>query len=263
MADFINTIDVLGDDTVIDSIIERNITEFKDDTVTTVGQRAFCNCTSLTTADLPNVTKVGQYAFFGCAALKSVNLPQATSFDGYIFKNCSSLETVIAPNLTVVGISMFEGCESFSGQLLDFSKISRVMTYGFCNCKSLDNPKFQNLTTIDNDAFRACTFSIIDLPSVTSIDGNRVFYMVDNLKAVILRRSDVMCALSAPLLVRSNTLIPGYIYAPRALLSDTDATMDYRRATNWSAHAAQFRALEDYTVDGTTTGELDETKIAA
>ena len=32
-------------------------------------------------------------------------------------------------------------------------------------------------------------------------------------------------------------------------------------ATNWSTYAAQFRALEDYTVDGTTTGELDETKI--
>ena len=53
----------------------------------------------------------------------------------------------------------------------------------------------------------------------------------------------------------------GYIYVPRALLSDDDETKDYRRATNWSTYAAQFRALEDYTVDGTTTGELDKTKI--
>ena len=53
----------------------------------------------------------------------------------------------------------------------------------------------------------------------------------------------------------------GYIYVPRALLSDTDETKDYRRATNWSTFATQFRALEDYTVDGTTTGELDPNKI--
>jgi hypothetical protein len=53
----------------------------------------------------------------------------------------------------------------------------------------------------------------------------------------------------------------GYFYVPRALLSDDDAKKDYRRATNWSNFATQFRALEDYTVDGTTTGELDPNKI--
>lgn len=35
----------------------------------------------------------------------------------------------------------------------------------------------------------------------------------------------------------------------------------YKAATNWSTYATQFRALEDYTVDGTITGELDSTKI--
>jgi hypothetical protein len=33
---------------------------------------------------------------------------------------------------------------------------------------------------------------------------------------------------------------------PKALLSDDDATKDYRRATNWSTFANQFRAIEDY-----------------
>jgi hypothetical protein len=48
----------------------------------------------------------------------------------------------------------------------------------------------------------------------------------------------------------------GYIYVPTALIEE------YKSATNWSTYATQFRALEDYTVDGTFTGELDETKIA-
>ena len=47
----------------------------------------------------------------------------------------------------------------------------------------------------------------------------------------------------------------GYIYVPRAMV-DT-----LKSATNWSTYATQIRALEDYTVDGTITGELDESKI--
>jgi hypothetical protein len=47
----------------------------------------------------------------------------------------------------------------------------------------------------------------------------------------------------------------GYIYVPADLVDS------YKAATNWSTFAAQFRALEDYTVDGTITGELDITKI--
>lgn len=47
----------------------------------------------------------------------------------------------------------------------------------------------------------------------------------------------------------------GYIYVPRAFIDS------YKAAENWSTYASQFRALEDYTVDGTVTGELDESKI--
>ena len=46
----------------------------------------------------------------------------------------------------------------------------------------------------------------------------------------------------------------GYIYVPFALIEQ------YKAATNWSTYAAQFRALEDYTVDGTITGGLDPAK---
>ena len=43
---------------------------------------------------------------------------------------------------------------------------------------------------------------------------------------------------------------------PRALIEE------YKADANWSSfELIQFRALEDYTVDGTIMGELDETKI--
>ena len=152
MADFINTIDTLGDDAVVDSIIQRTITEFRDNVVTALRSGCFRECRSLSVVDTPCINVIGQNAFGNCIALTAL--------------------------------------------ILRSSKI--------------------------------CT-----LQSTNALDGSGI---------------------------RSGT---GYIYVPRALLSDDDKTKDYRRATNWSTVAAQFRALEDYTVDGTITGELDETKIAA
>jgi N-acyl-D-aspartate/D-glutamate deacylase len=49
--------------------------------------------------------------------------------------------------------------------------------------------------------------------------------------------------------------IVGYVYVPRALVNA------YKTATNWSTYANYIRAIEDYSIDGTVTGELDETKI--
>jgi hypothetical protein len=47
----------------------------------------------------------------------------------------------------------------------------------------------------------------------------------------------------------------GYIYVPAARVNN------YKSATYWKDYAAQIRALEDYTVDGTITGALDPNKI--
>lgn len=195
MAEFINTIDVLGDDAVIDSIIDRTITEFKDDKLTSVGQYAFYMCTALETVDLPGVVTLNPYAFAQCANLVSARLP---SLDGVITKN----------NIN-----------------------------WFSNCTKLE---------------------LVDLGCITEVGNNQVLYLCTNLKALILRLTSQVCTASSDCLVYTSNGIKagkGYIYVPRALVED------YKVATNWSTYAAQFRALEDYTVDGTVTGELDETKI--
>lgn len=149
MSGFVNTIELLGDSTVIDSIIEGTIEEFCDDVLDAIGSTAFAYC----------------------RRLKYVNLPSVKEIRDDAFSNCDVLKTFI------------------------------LSSENMCVLKS------------------------------------RVF-------------------MYSP--IASGT---GYIYVPRALLSDEDAKKDYRRATNWSTYASQFRALEDYTVDGTVTGELDESKI--
>jgi hypothetical protein len=114
----------------------------------------------------------------------------------------------------------------------------------------------------------------VDLPKVITLNDN-AFAQCYSLKALILRAERICSLYSATRVFRdcyhilgtvNATYNPngdkdGYFYVPRAFLSDDDAKKDYRRATNWSTFATQFRALEDYTVDGTTTGELDPNKI--
>lgn len=134
MADFINTIDVLGDDAVIDSIIKRTIPEYKDDTITKVGPYAFCKCTALETVDLPNVNNIANFAFNGCTALTAL-----------ILRN---------------------------------------------------------------------TAAVVTLSTSSALNGTP------------------------------------YIYIPAALLTQ------YAAANNWSSHANRLRKLEEWTVDGTVTGEL-------
>ena len=122
-----------------------------------------------------------------------------------------------------------------------------------------------NIDVLDDDAITDSiierTIECYESSTVTQI-GGYAFAYCSKLTTLILR-GETMPKLAATdsfdsTPIRSGT---GYIYVPRALLSDDDATKDYRRATNWSNLANQFRALEDYTVDGTITGELDPTKI--
>lgn len=111
MADFINTIDALGDDAVVDSIINRTIAEFKDDRITKVGQSAFQKCTSLKTLDIPSALTINYGAFYGCTALSSINIPAVTSINAYnAFSNCKALTKVVLPVCTNIGNGAFSYC---------------------------------------------------------------------------------------------------------------------------------------------------------
>ena len=96
---------------------------------------------------------------------------------------------------------------------------------------------------------------MLDFPQLQTIK-NTAFANCTKLKAFILRGSTV-CTISNNTGFYGTPIngTSGYIYVPSALIDS------YKTATNWSTHASQFRALEDYTVDSTVTGALDESKI--
>lgn len=218
MTEFINTVDVIGDDEMCDRIIMRTVTEYKENRITKVGRNAFFKCTELTTVDIPEVVTIGRAAFEQCSKLTSVNAPNASSIELNAFQKCIALEKVCFPALIeVAGYNRNSSQGSFS--------YNTALEY-------------------------------VDLPVCTKILGYS-FNSSTSLTTLILRNNTEVCTLQ-DINAFDNTPIStgtGYIYVPRALLED------YKVATNWSTYANQFRAIEDYTVDGTVTGEFDESKL--
>lgn len=221
---------------------------------TKIRSYAFSSCSSLTTADFPKATSISNYAFQSCSALTTANFPKATSIGSYAFYYCYKLTTVDFPAATSMGSYAFSYCTNLTAA--DFPATTSISTYAFSNCASLTTADFPKATSIGTYVFNYCTRLIeADFPVVTSISAY-AFRACSSLTALILRNTAKVCTLSNTNAFTSSAIASGtgYIYVPSALVDS------YKAATNWSTYANQFRALEDYTVDGTTTGALDPTK---
>ena len=115
------------------------------------------------------------------------------------------------------------------------NRVTNVGQYAFYDCTNLTQADFGNVTSIGAYAFSASS-------------SNQ-----STMKALVLRTNTV-CTLDGANAL-SHNLNNGYIYVPAALVDS------YKTTRGWSTYATKFRALEDYTVDGTVTGALDPTKI--
>lgn len=79
-------------------------------TITTIGDFAFNQMTSVTSISIPNtVTKINRYAFCGCSSLTSIEIPSGvTSIGDFAFTRCDSLNSIVLPKSVVsIGNSAF------------------------------------------------------------------------------------------------------------------------------------------------------------
>lgn len=114
-------------------------------------------------------------------------------------------------------------------------------------------PKLTSWTKSQQFGFNSA-LKTVDLGASTTgqlIIANETFRADTALEALVLRYPTVATLNRTNAF--DNTPIAsgtGYIYVPRDLIST------YEAATNWSTYAGQFRAIEDYTDDGTIDGEF-------
>ena len=236
------------------------------DKIQAIGQYAFTGCSSLTSFDFSEVTNISQYAFQNSGLSGSLSLPKCESISTDAFAG-SKITHVSAPILVYPG-AQFRNCAYLVS--VDLPSINSTANYQFYGCSSLTSFELSHPTT--NQYFITPFFVCSSLKTIdvarrnqTSAGGNfgnlaQTNGNLASLDTIIIRKTDGVSNLTSAPSTAFSSAAPlvngtGYIYVPAALVSS------YEAATNWSTLAGQFRALEDYTVDGTTTGELDPSKI--
>ena len=129
--------------------------------------------------------------------------------------------------------------------------------FHYCGAFKQIHGDLTNVETIQAGCFQYSVIERFDYycPNITYI-GPNAFSNCTNFTVLTLRGTSLASLANVSAFnttpIKNGT---GYIYVPSALVET------YKTATNWSTYANQFRALEEYTVDGTITGNLDESKI--
>ena len=174
--------------------------------VISIGDSAFENCTSLTSVTIPDsVTSIGRYTFENCTSLTSVTIPNSvTSIGDYAFYNCTSLTSVTIPDsVTSIGSGAFSNCTSLtsievSGNNKSYSSADGVL-FNKDKTELITYPAGKtdseyvipnSVTSIGYSAFENCTsLTSVTIPNdVTSI-GYGVFQGCTSLTSVTIPNS--------------------------------------------------------------------------
>ena len=195
---------LIRNDTVIDC--RGNVTSVTiPNSVTSIGDKAFYNCSSLTSVTIGNgVTSIGDYAF-SKAALTSIVVPDNVTFIGKgafygmketlksavigsgvkelnaTFVECMSLESVIlSEGLETIGDEVFNGCNSLSSVNIPHS-VTSIEEAAFAGCLPLESIVIPSgVTTIGEYAFDCCISlttvicKAIEVPELESDVFNRM-----------------------------------------------------------------------------------------
>lgn len=178
-------------------------------TVVSVGDRAFAQCTSLSSfvfEENSATESIGEYLFDGCVMLKSTVFPESVknqTFTG-VFKGCVSLiEATIPSSVTEIGeyafydnrvlgsitlpegvVSVgnhaFENCTVLEFSNIRFDDLVSVGSYAFAGCGRLKGVKAENISSIGEGAFSGCS----EIKEITIVDET-VSYYIDREEIVV------------------------------------------------------------------------------
>lgn len=170
--------------------------------LTDIGQRAFSDCTKLTSIHIPTgVTHIGEYAFIGCSGLTSITVDEGNAvYDSR--ENCNGIietasnrlikgikNTTIPHSVTKIGPWAFSYCMDLTS--VSIPNVTIIEEYAFSDCAALTSVELgDKLTEIGNGAFWACTgLTSIDIPQSVTTIGSFSFSQCTSLSSIVIPNS--------------------------------------------------------------------------
>lgn len=225
--------------------------------------------------DTENVENMS-YMYNGCSNLENVPLINTNKVKNFMGMHDSCRKLKSLPNYDYSSATNMErfcnGCYAITNDIdIQLYNVTNIVD-AFCSCREIKKiklviPRVTNMQM----AFAGCNnLQILDLSlyNITSAGYSQQTFQCPSLRVLVIRQfgssynlySNSFYQAYHILGEQNGTYNPeglqdGYIYVPRDMIETLS------QSTNWSTYATQLRALEDYTKDGTTTGELDLVKM--
>lgn len=208
-------------------------------TVNSIGLYAFSG-SGLTNVNIPNsVTSIDEAAFYNCTALTNASIGNSvTHIDEFSFSGCKELTTITVSTENTT----FDSREYCNGIV---NTATNTLVVG---CKNTVIPN--TVTAIGNNAYTNCVSLIsVDIPnSVTSI-GNTAFYYCFAL-------ADIYCSILDPCKVTMGTNVFEYVPKEACTLHVPKNTTDlYTSADQWKDFVNIVDDLEASLVPGDVSGD--------
>lgn len=148
-------------DGVID-IPDTVISDGQPYTVTAINNAAFPN-SAVTSVTIPDsVTSIHDVSFFNCSQLTNISIPNSVTYIGYsAFSYCTSLKSITLPSsLSTISRALFSGCSQLTTIHIPDS-VSSIQFYAFHDCENLKTIRIPvSVTSIRDFAFDGCPSSM-------------------------------------------------------------------------------------------------------
>ena len=204
--------------------------------VTSIGEKAFYACNSLTSIVIPKgVTSIESGAFTGCSSLMSIVIPKGvTSISDAAFSSCVNLtkifvdknnvyydsrddcnaiietnsntlllgcaSTVIPNSVTSIGNYAFLGCSNLTSIVIP-EGVTSIGEKAFTNCSSLTSIEIPvGVTSIESDAISGCS----SLTSLKVNEKNVYFDSRNDCNAIIETKSNTLVVGCASTIIPSS-----------------------------------------------------------
>lgn len=190
--------------------------------VTSIGDGAFSYCYKLTSVAIPEgVTEIGAYAFYYCVRLAGIEIPASVTEIGHgVVANCKNLTTIAVkegnPVYTSVGNCLIEGTTLVAGcnSSVIPATVTAIGDSAFSGCSLLTVLNIpESVTSIGSLAFQDCTrLTEIEIPANVTEIGEGILAGCDGLTTITVAAGNSTYYVEDKCLIKraeTNTLVAG------------------------------------------------------